>query len=70
MRGQDLFYMGVDRKCIHMMQTEQADTCLLYTSKHRQGGPPAKRAVSAWHMGRKTAPHREKNTCMGQIFVV
>ena len=26
MRGQDLFYMGVDRKCIHMMQTEQADT--------------------------------------------
>ena len=38
--------------------------------KHRQGGPPAKRAVSARHMGRKTAPHREKNTCMGQIFVV
>ena len=38
--------------------------------KHRQGGPPAKRAVSARHMGRKTTPHREKNTCMGQIFVV
>ena len=34
--------------------------------KHRQGGPPAKRAVSARHMGRKTKPpHREKNTCTG-----
>lgn len=35
-----------------------------------KAAPPAKRAVSARHMGRKTAPHREKNTCMGQIFVV
>ncbi len=43
-------------------------TRAMLMKKHRQGGPPAKRAVSARHMGRKTTPHREKHFAWGKYL--